>query len=268
MVPLKRVTTGFNIMKIGCIIAFLFLTPQLVFAHDFWVTVSQTENKVFKADIGYGHDFPSSEPIPEDRVHLFTPLKLVTLDDVITLDQVGKNYAYQKKIDLKMGSYMVLGLCRSSFWSKGLGGWAQKNRIQRPDATIVREAILCSKTVFNIKDATDNKLITAPAGQRLEIVPMVNPATVRAGSKFPVKVLYDGEPVKTTSVTATFAGFSNRNYQAFQGKTDLKGQIDIIPLKPGCWIAKTKHVLKHPDQAKADEFILVATLTFNIPAKH
>ena len=247
---------------------FLFLTTSLVSAHDFWVTVKETGNKVFKADIGYGHDFPSSEPIPEDRVHLFAPLKLVTLDDVITLDQVGENYAYQKKIELKMGSYMVLGLCRSSFWSKGPGGWAQKDRIQRPDATIVREAILCTKTVFNMDGATDSKVITAPAGQRLEIVPMVNPSNVKAGSKFPVKVLYDGEPVKITSITATFAGFSDRNYQAFQGKTDLKGQIDIIPLKSGCWIAKTKHVLKHPDQARADEFVLVATLTFNIPPEY
>jgi len=267
MISLKRVAAGFTIVKISYICTFLLLTPPSAFAHDFWVTVPQSENKVFTADIGYGHDFPRSEPIPEDRIHLFAPLRLVTPDDVITLDQVGENYAYQKKLDLKKGSYMVLGLCRSSFWSKGPGGWAQKDRIQRPDATIVREAILCTKTVFNIEGATDSKLITAPAGQRLEIVPMVNPSNVKVGSKFPVKVLYDGEPVKTTSVTATFAGFSDRNYQAFQGETDLKGQIDILPLKPGCWIAKTKHVLKHPDQARADEFVLVATLTFNIPAE-
>ncbi len=268
MISSKRIAASPILVKISFICAVLFLTLPPAFAHDFWVTVSQGGNKIFKADIGYGHDFPKSEPIPEDRVHLFAPLKLVTLDDAVTLDQAGENYAYQKTLDLKKGSYMVLGLCRSSFWSKGPGGWAMKDRIQRPDATLVREAILCTKAVFNIKGATDTQLITDPAGQRLEMVPMVNPATVLAGGKFPVKVLCDGQPVKTTSVTATFAGFSDQNYQAFQGKTNLKGEIDIIPLKPGLWIAKTKHVLEHPDQARADEFVLVATLTFNIPANH
>ena len=98
MISLKRVAAGFTIVKISYICTFLLLTPPSAFAHDFWVTVPQSENKVFTADIGYGHDFPRSEPIPEDRIHLFAPLRLVTPDDVITLDQVGENYAYQKKL--------------------------------------------------------------------------------------------------------------------------------------------------------------------------
>ncbi len=119
MISSKRIAASPILVKISFICAVLFLTLPPAFAHDFWVTVSQGGNKIFKADIGYGHDFPKSEPIPEDRVHLFAPLKLVTLDDAVTL-----------------------------------------------------------------------------------------------------------------SVTATFAGFSDQNYQAFQGKTNLKGEIDIIPLKP------------------------------------
>lgn len=242
--------------------SFLFSTP--VFAHDFWVTVPEPAPGMFKADIGYGHKFPRSEVIPTDRVHLFAPLKLVTPEKIITLDQKGENYAYQKEINLKPGSYMVLGYCKSSFWSKGPGGWAQKDRLQRPDATVAREAILCTKTIFKVGDGAEDKFITQPVGQRLEFVPMVNPSKVKVAGKFSVTVLYDGKPVKTANVTATFAGFSDHDYKAFQGRTDLKGKIDIIPLVPGYWIAKTKHVLKHPDPTRADEFILAATLTFKI----
>ncbi len=188
----------------------------------------------------------------------------MTSNDIITLDQVGENYAYQKKLHLQKGSYMILGFCQPSFWSKGPGGWAQKDRIQRPDATLAREAILCAKTIFNIQGGEDDDFITKPTGQKLEIVPMISPGKVKVGNKFPVKVLYDGEPVKTINVEATFAGFSDKNYKAFQGRTDLKGRIDIIPLKSGYWVVKVKHVIEHSNKKRADEFVLVSTLTFKI----
>lgn len=233
-------------------------------AHEYWVRAFEPQNGLVKAHIGYGHTFPQCDPISQDRLHLFAPLCLVTPDGIVSMDQAGENHAYRKIIALKKGAYMVVGSCRPSFWSKGPGGWKEKDRLQRPDATHVREAIKCAKTILNIQGASDLNLLNTPVGQRLEIVPMVNPAVVSVGNRFPVQVLYEGKPVKTACLEATFAGFSNQEYMAFKGNTDLKGRISIIPLKPGLWIAKVRHMVDYPDKRRADKIVMVSTLTFRI----
>lgn len=233
-------------------------------AHELWVNALGQHGELFQANIGYGHIFPKAEPIPADRVHIFSPLQLVTSSGKITLDQVGENYAYQKKMTLKKGSYLVLGFYRPTFWSKGPEGWAQTDRIQRPDATYVEEAIMCAKTICNIQGAATDDLITQPAGQRLEIVPKSNPAAIGAKEKLLLQVLCDGKPVKGAEVEATLAGASDKQNKAFKQQTDGQGIVALSSLQPGYWLLKTKHVYKHPDQKRADEVVLVATLTFKI----
>jgi uncharacterized GH25 family protein len=246
-------------------VAAIFLAASLpAQAHELWVMVQKPEGGIFRANIGYGHHFPNLEPIPTDRVHIFDPLVLVTPKGKVTLDQVGENYAYQKKIDLKKGSYLVLGFYKPTFWSKGPEGWAQTDRAQRPDAVYVEEAVMYGKTILNLDGASDNGFISKPVGQKLEIVPLVNPVKVKVGDKMPLQVLLDGKPAKAVPVNATFGGFSDKDYQAFAGKTDAQGRIDFLPLKDGYWVVRASHTSKHPDPKKADELILSSSLTFNI----
>ena len=261
--PLFSRKIGFGVLA-ACLISLSLSMIPAADAHDFWVNALEPKDGLFRADIGYGHAFPKAETIVPERIHIFKPLQLVTPDGVTTLDQVGENYAYQKKMNLKKGSYLVIGSYRPTFWSNGPGGWAQTDRTQRPDAAYVEEAIMCAKTIVNVQGVTDDSLITKPVGQRLEIVPLTNPAKVKAEGKFPMQVLCDGKPAKAVTVEATFAGFSDKNYKAFQGKTDLKGHIDFIPLKSGYWVVKVKHAFDYPDKAKADEVVLLSTLTFKI----
>lgn len=247
-----------------CMAAILLTAPLSAQAHELWVMAQPPQDGVFKADIGYGHDFPNLEPIPAKRLHIFEPLVLVTPAGKITLDQVGENYAYQKKIDLKKGSYPVLGFYKPTFWSNGTGGWAQTDRAQRPDADYVEEAIMYGKTIVNVEGASDDSFISKPVGQRLEIVPLVNPAKVKVGDKMPLQVLLDGKPARELAVNATFGGFSDKGYQAFAGKTDVRGCIDFLPLKEGYWIVRASHKSQHSDPKKADELVLNSSLTFNI----
>lgn len=244
------------------VLPFLMAVPRAQ-AHDFWINASKPSGGVIKAEMGYGHNFPHPEPIAQDRLKLFDALQLITPDGVVKLDQAGENYAFQGKCDLKDGSAMVVGTYLPTFWSKGEGGWSQTDRTQRPDATYCEEVSMHAKTIVGIGGGAED-FVTRPVGQDLEIVPLANPAKVRAGEKFPVQILFDGKPVKTAEVVATFSGFSDREYKAFQGRTDLEGRIDIIPLKAGYWFAKVEHCLDHPDKAKADERIYIATLSFHI----
>ena len=234
------------------------------YAHDFWVNASDPKDQLVRVDIGYGHHFPEPEPIPEKRLHIFEAPRLVTPDGASELEQSGENYAYQLKKDLKKGSYLVLGKYRPTFWSKGPDGWDMKDRKQIPEATTCEKVTMFSKAVFNVDGSQDESFITKPAGTRLEIVPMANPAKIKPGDKFPVQVLFEGAPLRTAEITATFGGFSDTECKAFQGKTDLKGIINIIPLKAGYWFAKVKHNTEFEDKARCDKELLISTLTFHI----
>lgn len=267
MLRFPRNGIGSGLVLAVFVVCLLFSAIPGAYAHNFWVVAYEPGNGLFRADIGYGHAFPTPEPIVADRVHIFKPLQLVTPDGRIKLDQVGENYAFQKKVNLKKGSYMVIGFYRPTFWANGPEGWSQQDRTQRPDAIYVEEAIMCAKTIVNVQGATDADLITKPVGQRLEIVPLINPAKVRVEEKFPMQVLCDGKPANAINVEATFAGFSDKDYKAFQGKTNIKGLIDFIPLKHGYWVVQAKQTLEHPDKSRADEVVLVATLTFKINGK-
>ncbi|WP_448807784.1 DUF4198 domain-containing protein [Aminobacterium mobile] len=242
----------------------IFLGAPGAHAHDFWINAKTPEGDVFKAEIGYGHNFPHPEPIAEGRTGLFDVLHLVKPDGVMALTQSGENYAYQCQVGLEKGDYLVTGIYKPTFWAKGPDGWAQKNRIEYPSATYVEEAAMFAKTIFNVGGATSNGLISKAVGHRLEIVPQVNPATVKVGGSFPVQVLFDGKPLQTAQVTATFADFSDKEYKAFQGRTDLKGFIDIVPLRSGYWFAKVEHSYDYGDKTKCDEVVLVSTLSFYI----
>ncbi len=49
-------------------------------AHDLWGNAHLKADSTLEAEIGYGHDFPNAETIPEVRTHLFEPLKLMGKD--------------------------------------------------------------------------------------------------------------------------------------------------------------------------------------------
>lgn len=251
------ITVAFTIVSI-------FAVVPMSHAHEFWVVPVSYGDGVLKSNIGYGHSFPNCEPIPADRVHIFAPLQIVTSDGAITLDQVEENYKYQKKMPLKKGSYPVIGTYRPTFWSNGPTGWEQKDRKQRPDAAYVQEAIMCAKAILNVQGAADNEFVTKPSGQRLEIVPLVNPAKAKAGGKLEVKVLCDGKPAKGVMVMATYDSHADKKNPAFEGKANADGMVVITPLRPGFWLVKAKHAYEHPDKARADEVVLVSTFAFQI----
>ncbi len=123
---------------------------------------------------------------------------------------------------------------------------------------------MCAKTIFDVEGAADDDVITKPVGQRIEIVPMTSPAQAKAGEKLFVKVWCDGQPARAVQVEATFDGFPDQKNKAFKGETDAEGVVAIFPLTPGYWLVKAKHAYEHPDKKKADEVVLVATLTFRI----
>lgn len=246
-------------------------------AHEFWVNADYKDG-LLKADLGYGHAYPKPEPIAENRLHIFAPLKLVTAEGATEMARAGSdNFHYEAKTTLKKGDYLVTGTYKPTFWAKGSEGWKQADKpkykeLTKTDATYAEEAALYAKLVLNVEGADGTDVVTKPVGQRLEIVPQVNPATVKPGQRFPVQVLVDGKPAKTVEVKAVFAGFAGETkegdpaneYKAFYGRTDLKGIVNIIPLKAGYWNASVSAEVPYADTSVADVSVLESRLTFTI----
>lgn len=246
-------------------------------AHEVWVESDHThEGEILKANLGYG-DFPELRPVAADRKHIFKkPLQLVTsqgLEDLVPV-KGGKGYEYQTKMGLKEGSYLVLAEYSPTFWSENKDGWKQVNMKAMPDATYCEQTQMYGKNVVNVgHHAKAKDLVTKPVGQGLEIVPLDNPANARVGEPFPMKVLFNGEPLANETVVATFEGFvkkdPNDKYhklepQAFSDTTRPDGTVNLYPLRQGFWKVRTVHKSDYPNPTECQKLASYATLSFMV----
>lgn len=231
-------------------------------AHDFWVLGSNADK--FSADIGYGHDFPKAEVIPDKRVKLFNPLYIVDKNGgKKVLKQSGENYHFETD-RLKNGSYILAGEYKPTFWSKDIDGkWHMDGT--RDSVSNVESCQLASmnaKTIIIVGDKKD-EFIHTPIGHKVEIVPVDDPSEFRVDKPFKVQVFLDKKPLKTAKVTGTFDGFL-KDKHAFYGTTDLNGIIDVLALRAGKWMLKVTHEIDFADKTKCDKEKISATLTFDV----
>lgn len=249
---------------------------SLAQAHEVWVETDHTHGgEILKADLGYGHSFEFAEIAPE-RLHFFSePMQLIGPKGKVALKQVGPhNYHYESATPVTEGSYLVTAAYQPTFWSKNAKGeWAQKNLKAMPEAVYCEETRMYGKNIVNVgHESADTAVITRPTGDKLEIVPLTNPASLTLNDVLPVQVLFNGEPLADATLTATFKGFDRGVHegehpaesQAFSASTDSQGKVNIIMLRQGLWKAKVIHKAKYSDQATCQEQANYATLTYQM----
>ncbi|WP_216656284.1 DUF4198 domain-containing protein [Campylobacter sp. RM16188] len=239
-----------------------FATLNVAQAHDFWVFGENSDK--FRADIGYGHNFPHQEIIPKDEAKSFVPLAIISKDGVKTeLIQIGENYRYEGE-RLKKGSYILAGEYKSTFWSKDANGkwYMDKTKDQVADSAYCMQASMYAKEVVNI-DGEQDEFVTKTIGQKLEIVPLENPANFDINKPFKIQILLEGKPLKTARIDGTFDKFLKDKF-AFSATTDLEGITEVMALAPGKWILKVMHKRAFGESKRCDEEILIASFTFKI----
>ncbi|MBC2882499.1 DUF4198 domain-containing protein [Campylobacter sp. Marseille-Q3452] len=228
--------------------------------HDFLLFCGNGEKT--SGNIGFGHDFPKSEPIDAERVNNFEAPLILGKDGKVTLKQSGENYHYEGA-KLKDGTYAITGEYKPTFWTEDADGkWhmgGTKKTIK--NAKFCRRATMSAKSVINVGAGDD--FITKSTGQRLEIVPLENPAKFKVGEPFKVKVLFEGKPLKVATIDGTFDGFL-KDKSAFHATTDLKGETEVLALRPGKWVLKVVHKFPYADAKKCDEETAIASFTFEI----
>ena len=230
-------------------------------AHDFWLLGDSKE--VTSVDIGFGHDFPNPEKIDEKRVNNFeTPYILTKSGEKLSLKQSGENYHYERA-KLEDGTYLIIGEYKPTFWTEASDGtWhMNKNKKDIKGAKFCRHATMSAKGIINLNAKDD--FVTNPTHQRLEIVPLDNPANFKVGVPFKVKVLFDGKPLKEAVVNGTFEGFLKEK-SAFHGQTEPDGTIEVLALKPGKWLLQTVHKMPFADSKICDDETIAATLAFEL----
>lgn len=266
------------------LLKYILITTTLIslpsFAHEVWVDAGHTHGgETLKAALGYG-DFPDLAPIPEGRLHIFKkPLRLISKDGAVDMVKSSKgNIYYTSPTSIKEGSYLITAEYSPTFWSKNKDGWKQENLKQMPDASYCEQTRMYGKMVVNAgHESAFLDPITKPAGQGLEIVPLDNPANARVGEPFPLKILFNGEPLEGETVVAVFDGFTkkdpNDKYhklepQAFSDTTRPDGTVQLYPLRKGFWKVRVVHKSDYPDQSECQKLASYATLTFMIGESH
>jgi uncharacterized GH25 family protein len=103
----------------------------------------------------------------------------------------------------------------------------------------------------------------AVVGDRLELVPLTDPAKAAVGQDMDVKVLLDGKPTPAV-VLATYDGFTETpNSYAYYTETNDSGVAKVRISHAGLWLVRSE-IKTASTNGAADQDALRATLSFNI----
>ncbi|MDR3205380.1 MAG: DUF4198 domain-containing protein [Deltaproteobacteria bacterium] len=256
-------------MKLKILISFLFisLAASPLMAHDFWAkTEGPAADGKLTVAIGYGHNFPEGEKLKaEDVSERYQPPKLFSPKGEVKLVPESEPGVFVTESPLTKDTYLITVDSKTSFSSQTPNGWVRKSKKEDPSATRCTFGANFGKSIVNIDVATNKEAAAKVVGQKLEIVPLINPYEVRVGQPFPVKVLFDQKPLARVSLGAYFAGFSEDNSAyAFSAYTNKDGEVSIIPLMPGQWLAKVVKSDPYSDPAVCDNENYTASFTFTV----
>ncbi len=207
------------------------------FAHHLWVLGKNDD--VFKADMVYGHSFPTLEKIAEERMVLFEPVKVFGKNYEDVLSQTGESYHYEAKKPLMNGTYIVQAYYKPTPWSeKADGEWEMAKTRKDIDGKVKSCGIysMFAKTIVSV-GGDDGTYAMQPLGTHLEITPMVKADEIAVDQLVKFKITRDGEPVKQAVITGNYQGYSEHPEMSapFYAKSNLKGEFEFRPLRAGLW---------------------------------
>ncbi len=235
------------------------LIAGAAYAHVAWIICPEAKaGEKLAMELLYGHDFPEGDKLGLEDL---TETYVVGAKGKIKT-ALGADKKFRTEKPLAAGSYVVAGGTKAKFYTKSPAGYVNKTKDQVPEAIKCFRSVKFAKAIVNLGGKAGD--VSKPLGQDLEIVPLANPAGIKAGGELPVKVLLAGKPLANAEVTATFAGFSKERAMAFYAKTNPDGIVKVKLWHSGLWLVQVSHKSPYKDQAKCDVLGKAATLTFKI----
>ena len=236
-------------------------------AHEIWAMAENPEAvKPLVGFLGYGHHFPEGEDIAADRLSIFYPVEIInSKGEKLPTKPGDTNYKVVTEAPVEAGTYLVTAGYKPTFWSSGPAGSVMKAKNEAPGTTSCESWARYAKGVVNIGGAVDD-FVTKPLGTRLELVPLVNPGTVKVDGDLVVQALYEGQPLEGAEVKGTVAGnrYAEGSNRDFYAKTDSDGKFTFQPTKAGLWTFVVESYHPYADTSVCDQDALDATLTVTI----
>jgi uncharacterized GH25 family protein len=247
---------------IGALLLATLILPLAAYAHYPWINLTDyTPDKgaALNLTIGWGHHYPLDGFLKEDAL------------ESITLIGPGKDAPkifHTSEVELKSetslsqeGTYLVAAQRKAGFYTKTAQGGKSVSKKGLNDVIACSYSLMCMKAVANVGKGTQADTVV---GHPIEIIPLQNPANLKAGDYLPIRVLFDGKPY-SGDVFATYMGFStDKNTFAYATTTDKKGHGRIRILQQGIWLIKVAHTIPFPDPNECDVRSYVATLTLEV----
>jgi uncharacterized GH25 family protein len=234
-------------------------------AHEFIVTPSAASVKAgapLTVSVISSHVFMKGEELEktEDvRVGVLTPADGKREKVAVRPDE--KNLIHAGTVSAPTdGTFLVIGKRAGQIWANTPEGDKQVPK-KAPGMTNARLIEKFDKTLVNLSPSDDG--YKTLIGDRLEIVPLTNPATVKVGDEIAVRVVFDKQPL-TAPVFATYDGFSTEeNTYAYytEGRDDGTAKVKIT--HPGLWMVRVEH--KTPEKTEThDTYVARAVLVFAV----
>ncbi|MBC7800537.1 MAG: DUF4198 domain-containing protein [Gemmatimonadaceae bacterium] len=159
------------------------------------------------------------------------------------------------------GTFMLVGTRLAQTWSLTPDGLKRGTPATLPGATSPMKIEKFSKTLINLSPSDQG--YAAIAGDRLEIVPTSNPATLKPGQDLNVRILFDGKPL-STRVYASYDGFTdNKNTYAYLTETADDGTARVRATVPGLWMVRVEQRMNER-AAGHERYMARAVLVFEV----
>lgn len=258
-----------KILRITLLTIFSIFAPVALLAHDLFLIASSWMPKPgerVSVRMVVGHNFPDGSVLAmadKMKVTLLSP------DGKTTPLSLTKDGIYQVASFTPQTTGASIVIAQYQFFSTktraGKTVYLPKAEVKEPIdySTYVSRS---AKTIIGTGGANPTK----PLGMDLEIVPQVDPTTLKAGDLLPVQILYKGKPVvpernEEIIVKAVYAGFQvDEDTYAFAGHTDKNAMCRVKLTQPGTWMVIVERRMPAADSSKSDSELYSATLTFHI----
>jgi len=243
------------------------LMPAAASAHDLWMIYEQG-----RVLIRIGEDFPAAtNGLTADRIVF---LRAVSASGAVPLEGREEEKQFAAALHGRQpGPTLVelevkprpITLAAADFnryiRGEGFGAVIEARRAAGASDSPGRE--IYSRYCKLLLDAPgDDRILRAPRGHRLEIVPLANPSRLAAGSGLEIQVLFDGKPLGGARVSAGREGMQGHRFSSV-GATDQKGRVRLAVSASGLWYVRMIHMIPslEPDAEWRSYF---ATLVFRI----
>lgn len=260
-------------MKKFCVGIVVVLSLGLLFggnagAHVLWLNAQDytpVPDETVQFTVGWGH-------------HFYAPVNDVLsggnlIEEIAVIDPQGRKIAvnsvnqmlYESAEKLPAGTYLAVVRRKNVFVTRTKRGVKLQSKKGLDNVVNSRFISMNGKAILNVgeADSAGAANIMQPLNEELELVPLVDPATLRAGDYFPFQLLAKGKPLSGT-VNATYVGFSTDGAWAYTTKTDREGMGKVKMLTSGIWMIQVSVTRPYPDKEEADTYFQVTSLCFEI----